>query len=225
MNIIISGGTASGKTTVMNVIGGMIPAEERIITVENAAELRLPQTRVVTLESRPPNIEGKGEVSVRDLLISALQMRPDRIVLGELCGGEVLDLLQAASTGHDGILATMHATSPCDVLTRLEMMATYVDSTLPLLTVRQMLALAIDLITYQESMRDGTRKMLKVVEIVGMQGDMVVTQDLFEYRQTDLREGRISGYHTATGNIPQCLDRLGKAGIDLPMSVFGQVVH
>jgi len=220
MNIIVSGGTASGKTTLMNVLGGMIPAEERIITVESAAELRLSRTRVVTLESRPPNIEGKGEVTVRDLLLSALRMRPDRIVLGELRGAEVLDLFQAASTGHDGTLATMHATSPRDVLTRLEMMATYSDLTLPLLTVRQMMASAIDLITYQERMRDGTRKVLKVVEVVGMQGDMVVTQDLFEYRQTGVQEGRLTGYHTATGNVPRCLARLGAAGIDLPISVF-----
>ena len=220
MNIILSGGTASGKTTALNAIGGMIPADERIITVENAAELRLPQTRVVTLESRPANIEGKGGVTVRDLLISALRMRPDRIILGELRGAEALDLFQAASTGHDGTLATLHATSPRDALARLEMMATYSDLTLPLLTVRQMMASAIDLITYQERMRDGTRKVLKVVEVVGMQGDMVVTQDLFEYRQTGFQEGRITGYHTATGNIPRCLVRLGEAGIDLPMSVF-----
>jgi pilus assembly protein CpaF len=219
-NIIVAGGTASGKTTLMNILGAMIPAEERIITVENAAELRLPQARVVTLESRPPNIEGKGEITVRDLLFSALRMRPDRIVLGELRGAEVLDLFQAASTGHDGTMATMHAASLRDVLTRLEMMATYSDFTLPLLTVRQMMASAINLITYQERMRDGTRKMLKVAEVVGMQGDIVVTQDLFEFRQIGFQEGRISGYHTATGNIPRCLGRLSEAGIDLPVSVF-----
>jgi len=203
-----------------NLIGGMIPAQERIITVEIASELRLHQPRVVILESRPPNVEGKGEVTVRDLLFAALRMRPDRIVFGELRGAEVLDLLEAANTGHDGTLATMHATSPRDALNRIEMMATYSDFSLPLLTVRQMMASAIDLITYQERMRDGSRKMIKVVEVVGMQGDRVMTQDLFEFRQTGVQEGRITGYHTATGSIPRCLDRLAAAGIELPMDMF-----
>jgi pilus assembly protein CpaF len=147
-------------------------------------------------------------------------MRPDRIIVGELRGAEVLDLFQAANTGHDGTLATMYATSPRDVLARLEMMATYSDFSLPLLTVRQMMASAIDLITYQERLRDGTRRMVKIVEVVGMQGDMVVTQDLFEFRQTGSQEGAISGQYTATGNVPRCLIRLSEAGIDLSMSVF-----
>jgi pilus assembly protein CpaF len=220
LNIVVAGGTGSGKTTVLNLVAGMIPDDERIVTVENAAELQLPQKHVVTLESRPPNIEGKGEISIRDLVINSLRMRADRIVVGEVQSAEALDLFQAMNTGHDGSMMTVHASSPRDVLVRLETMTTMANLSLPLLTIRQMMASAIDLITYQERLQDGTRKLLKVTEVVGMQGDVVMLQDIFEFRQTGVRDGKITGHHTAAGHIPRFLDRIQAAGIELPLSLF-----
>jgi pilus assembly protein CpaF len=221
-NIAIAGGVGSGKTTFLNIVAGMIPPDERIITVENAGELRLPETlkRVIRLESRPPNLEGRGEVTVRDLVINALRMRPDRIVVGEVRSSETFDLLQAMNTGHDGTAFTIHASSPRDALARLEMQVTYADLSVPLLSIRQMMASAIDLITYQERMPDGTRKVLKVTEVTGMQGDIIELQDIFEFRQTGVEDGRIRGHFTATGRIPGFLNRIQTAGIELPLSLF-----
>lgn len=220
LNIVVTGGTGSGKTTLLNLVAGMIPDDERIVTVENAAELQLPQKHIIALESRPPNIEGKGEISIRDLVINSLRMRPDRIVVGEVRSAEALDLFQAMNTGHDGSMMTIHASSPRDVLVRLETMTTMANLSLPLLTIRQMMASAIDLIIYQERMQDGTRKLLKVTEVVGMQGDVVMLQDIFEFRQTGVRDGKITGHHTAAGHIPRFLDRIQAAGIELPLSLF-----
>jgi len=218
LNIVVAGGTGSGKTTVLNILAGMIPAEERIVTVENAGELRLPDhlKRVVRMESRPPDTEGKGEVTMRDLVVNALRMRPDRIIVGEVRAAEVLDLMQAMNTGHDGTMTCIHATSPRDALARLEMQATYADLSVPLLTVRQMMASAVDLIVHQEWLRDGTRKILKVTEVTGMEGDVVALQDIFEFRQTGVQDGKITGHHTATGYIPKFLDRIKAAGVELP---------
>ena len=222
LNIVVAGGVGSGKTTMLNMIAGMIPADERVITVENAGELRLPEKlkHLIRMESRPPNLEGKGEVTIRDLVVNTLRMRPDRIVVGEVRAGEVLDLYQAMNTGHDGTMMTVHASGPRDVLIRLETMATMANLSLPLLTVRQMMASAIDLITHQERLRDGTRKILKVTEVVGMQGDVVMLQDIFEFRQTGIKDGKVTGYHTATGHIPKRLDRIQASGTEIPMSIF-----
>jgi pilus assembly protein CpaF len=222
LNIVVAGGTGSGKTTFLNLVAGMIPPDERVITVENAGELQLPQElkRVVRMESRPPNLEGRGEVTVRDLVINALRMRPDRIVVGEVRSSETFDLLQAMNTGHDGTVFTIHANSPRDALARLEMQVTYADLSVPLLSIRQMMASAIDLITYQERMQDGSRKVLKVTEVTGMQGDIVELQDIFEFRQTGVEDGRIRGHFTATGRIPGFLNRIQTAGIELPLSLF-----
>ena len=222
LNIVVAGGMGSGKKAVLELVAGMIPADERIITIENAGELRLSEKlkRVVRLESRPPDMEGKGEVTIRDLVINSLRMRPDRIVLGECRGAETLDILHAMNTDHDGTLMTIHANSPRDVLARLEMQATFANMTIPLLTVRQMMASAIDLITYQERLRDGSRKILKVTEVAGMEEDVIVLQDIFEFRQTGAKDGKITGHFTATGHIPGFLDRIKAAGVDLPMSLF-----
>ncbi len=222
LNMVVAGGTGSGKTTVLNLIAGMIPPDERIVTVENASEIRLPKSlrRVVTLESRPANLEGKGEVTVRDLVINSLRMRPDRIIVGEVRAGEALELLQAMNTGHDGTMITVHANSLRDTLTRLEAMVLMANPSLPLLNVRQQMATAIDLITHQERLQDGTRKMLKVTEVVGMQGDAIMLQDIFEFRQTGFSEGKVTGHFTATGKIPSFLHRLREAGIELPLSMF-----
>jgi pilus assembly protein CpaF len=222
LNIVVAGGTGAGKTTVLNLLAGMISSNERIITVENAGQLQLPEhlKYVVRLESRPPDAEGKGEVTVQDLFINALRMRPDRIIVSEVRSAEALDLFQAINTGHDGNLMTIHANGPRDVLVRLEMMSTMHDIALPLLTIRQMIASAIDLITYQERLRDGSRKILKVTEVADMEKDVIVLQDIFEFQQTGFEEGKITGHFTATGHIPRFLDRIKAAGIDLPMSLF-----
>jgi pilus assembly protein CpaF len=220
LNILVAGGSASGKTTVLNLIAGMIPDDERIVTVENVGELRLPQKYVVPLESRPANWEGKGEISVRDLVRNALRMRPDRIVVGEVRSAEVLDLVAAMSSGHEGSMATVHAGSPGDALARLEVMMNFGDLSLPPLNVRQMVASAIDLVTYQERLRDGSRKLLKVTEVAGMQGDVILTRDIFQFRETGAQEAGVTGYHTATGYIPRFLDRVAAAGTELPLSMF-----
>lgn len=222
LNIVVAGGTGSGKTTVLNIIAGMIPPEERIVVVQNVDELQLsPELkRVVRLEGRAPGIEGRGAVTMRDLVINALRMRPDRIIAGEVRGDEALDLFTAISHGHDGTMMTVHANSLRDVLTRLETMIALSNPALPLLNVRQQLASAIDLITYQERLRDGTRKMLKVAELQGLHGDVIVLSDIFEFRQTGFAEGRVSGHFTATGHVPSFLNRLREGGIEPPMSLF-----
>jgi pilus assembly protein CpaF len=220
-NIIISGGTGSGKTTLLNILSGFIPEDERIVTIENAAELQLRQEHVVTLESRPPNIEGRGEISIRDLVINSLRMRPDRIVVGEVRGGEALDMLQAMNTGHDGSLATGHANSPRDMLSRLETMVLMAGMDLPHRAIREQMAAAIDLIVHQDRMRDGTRKITSISEIQGMEGDIITMSEIFRFEQTGLENGKVIGRLRATGLRPKFMYKIQEAGIMLPPSIFG----
>jgi pilus assembly protein CpaF len=221
LNIVVSGGTGSGKTTYLNVLSSFIPNDERIVTVENAAELQLRQEHVVTLESRPPNIEGKGEVTIRDLVINCLRMRPDRIVVGECRGGEALDMLQAMNTGHDGSLTTAHANSPRDTLSRLETMCLMAGMDLPVRAIREQVASALDVVCQQERLRDGTRKIVKITEVQGMEGDIITMSDVFEFEQTGLEAGKVIGRVRPTGLRPKFIERIEQAGIHLPPSVFG----
>lgn len=221
LNGVVSGGTGSGKTTLLNVLSGFIPNDERIVTIENAAELQLRQEHVVTLETRPPNIEGRGEVTIRDLVINSLRMRPDRIVVGECRGGEALDMLQAMNTGHDGSLTTAHANSPRDCLARLETMCLMAGMELPVRAIREQVASAIDSIVQQERLRDGTRKVVKVTEIQGMEGEIITMSDIFEFEQTGFEGGKVIGRVRPTGLRPKFIDRIEAAGIHLPPSVFG----
>ncbi|MBN1936922.1 MAG: CpaF family protein [Anaerolineae bacterium] len=220
-NIVVAGGTASGKTTLLNIVTGMIPADERVIAVERRMEMqpRHPE-HLIRLESRPPNSEGQGEVTMRDLLLNALRMRPDRIILGESQGSGILEMLRAMNTGHDGGMLNLHATSPRDALARLEMMAMIDNPSLPLMNVRHELASAIDLILCQQQLTDGTRKLVNVTQVAGMQGNTIVLQNIFEYYQTGMVEGRVVGYHTATGVVPRFLTHFRDAGLDLPMRMF-----
>ena len=222
VNCIISGGTGSGKTTLLNVCSSFIPENERILTIEDAAELQLQQPHVVRLEARPANSEGKGRVEIRDLVINALRMRPDRIVVGECRGGEALDMLQAMNTGHDGSLTTVHSNSARDTLNRLETLVLMAGMELPLRAIRQQVASAIDLIVHQERLRDGSRKIVQASEVVGMEGDTIVMQDIFRFEQTGIDEdGKILGELLPTGLRPRINDRIVDAGIQLPPSVFG----
>ena len=221
LNIIISGGTGSGKTTLLNVMSGFIPDDERIITIENAAELQLRQEHVVTLESRPPNIEGRGEITIRDLVINSLRMRPERIIVGECRGGETLDMLQAMNTGHDGSMTTAHANSPRDTLSRIETMCLMAGMDLPVRAIREQVASAIDLIVQQERMRDGTRKVVTVTEVSGMEGDVITMTDIFSFEQTGMEAGKIIGRLRPTGLRPKFMDQIEAAGINLPPSIFG----
>jgi len=221
LNIVVSGGTGSGKTTFLNILSGFIPNNERIITIENAAELQLRQEHVVTLESRPPNIEGKGEVTIRDLVINSLRMRPDRIVVGECRGGEALDMLQAMNTGHDGSLTTAHSNSPRDTLARLETMCLMAGMDLPLRAIREQVASAIDLIVHQERMKDGSRKVVNITEVQGMEGDVIVMSDIFVFEQTGIEGGRVIGRLRPTGIRPKFIERIEAANIHLPPSIFG----
>ncbi len=221
LNIVVSGGTGSGKTTLLNVLSGFIPEEERIITVENAAELQLRQEHVVTLESRPPNIEGKGEISIRDLVINCLRMRPDRIVVGECRGGEALDMLQAMNTGHDGSLTTAHSNSPRDTLSRLETMVLMAGMDLPVRAIREQISAAVDLIAHEERMRDGSRKIVNITEVQGMEGDVIVMQDIFSFQQTGIEAGKVIGRLRPTGIRPKFMERIEQANIHLPPTIFG----
>ncbi|RJP50379.1 MAG: CpaF family protein [Anaerolineaceae bacterium] len=221
LNIIISGGTGSGKTTLLNVLSSFIPSDERILTIENAAELQLRQEHVVTLESRPPNIEGRGEITIRDLVINALRMRPERIIVGECRGGETLDMLQAMNTGHDGSMTTAHANAPRDALSRIETMCLMAGMDLPIKAIREQMASAVDLICQQERMRDGTRKITTITEISGMEGDVITMTDIFVYEQTGVENGRIMGRLRPTGLRPKFMDKIETAGIHLPPSIFG----
>jgi pilus assembly protein CpaF len=221
LNIIISGGTGSGKTTLLNVLSGFIPADERILTIENAAELQLRQEHVVTLESRPPNIEGRGEITIRDLVINALRMRPERIIVGECRGGETLDMLQAMNTGHDGSMTTAHANSPRDALARIETMCLMAGMDLPVRAIREQVASAVDVICQQERMRDGTRKVTTIAEVSGMEGDVITMTDIFVFEQTGTENGRIVGRLRPTGLRPKFMDKIEAAGIHLPPSIFG----
>jgi pilus assembly protein CpaF len=220
LNIVVSGGTGSGKTTLLNVLSSFIPNDERIITVENAAELQLRQAHVVTLESRPPNIEGKGEVTIRDLVINTLRMRPDRIVVGECRGGETLDMLQAMNTGHDGSLTTAHANSPRDMLSRLETMCLMAGMDLPVRAIREQIASAVDLIVQQARLRDGSRKITNITEVQGMEGDVIVMSDIFAFEQQGIENGKIIGQLKPTGIRPKFSGRVEAAGIQLPPRIF-----
>jgi pilus assembly protein CpaF len=221
LNLVVSGGTGSGKTTLLNVLSGFIPNDERIITIENAAELQLRQEHVVSLESRPTNIEGRGEVSIRDLVVNSLRMRPDRIVVGECRAGEALDMLQAMNTGHEGSMTTAHSNSPRDTLARLETMCLMAGMDLPVRAIREQVASALDLVVHQERMRDGTRKIVKITEIQGMEGDVITMSDIFEFEQTGLEAGKVIGRIRPTGLRPKFIDQIEAAGIHLPPSVFG----
>jgi len=221
LNIVISGGTGSGKTTLLNILSGFIPHDERIITVENAAELQLRQEHVVTLESRPPNIEGRGEVTIRQLVINTLRMRPDRIIVGEVRGAEALDMLQAMNTGHEGSMTTVHSNSPRDTLSRMETMTLMAGMELPVRAIREQIASAIDLIVHQSRMRDGSRKVVAISEVSGMEGDVISMTDLFVFQHGGFREGKVYGRLTPTGLRPKFMDKIEAAGIHLPASIFG----
>ena len=221
LNMIVSGGTGSGKTTLLNILSGFIPDDERIVTIENAAELQLRQEHVVTLESRPPNIEGRGEVSIRDLVINSLRMRPERIIVGECRGAESLDMLQAMNTGHDGSLTTLHANSPRDALARLETMVLMAGMDLPHRAIREQIASAIDVIVQQERMRDGSRRVISVSEVQGMEGDVITMSDIFSFEKTGIEGGKIIGRLVPTGLRPKFMEKIEAAGIRLPPNIFG----
>jgi len=221
LNVIVSGGTGTGKTTFLNILSSFIPEDERIITIENAAELQLRQEHVVTLESRPPNIEGKGEITIRDLVINALRMRPDRIVVGECRGGEALDMLQAMNTGHDGSMTTLHANNTRDALSRLETMCLMAGMELPHRAIREQIASAIDVIVQLERLRDGSRRVTYITEVQGMEGDVITTADIFKFEQIAYEGGKVIGRLRPTGIRPKFMDRIEDAGIHLPPSIFG----
>jgi pilus assembly protein CpaF len=221
LNLIISGGTGSGKTTLLNILSQFIPADERIVTVENAAELQLRQEHVVTLESRPPNIEGRGEVTIRQLVINCLRMRPDRIIVGEIRDEAALDMLQAMNTGHDGSMTTAHSNSPRDSLARLETMVMMAGMELPVRAIREQVSSAIDLIIHQERMRDGTRKVVNITEVSGMEGDVITMTDIFVFEQSGFEGGKIIGRLRPTGLRPKFMDKIEASGIHLPPSIFG----
>lgn len=221
LNSVVSGGTGSGKTTLLNVLSGFIPNDERIITVENAAELQLQQEHVVPLESRPPNIEGKGEITIRDLVVNCLRMRPERIVVGECRSGEALDMLQAMNTGHDGSLTTLHANTPRDALARLEVMCLMAGMDLPVRAIREQVASAVDMIVQQQRLRDGSRKIIYITEVQGMEGEMITMSDVFEFEQTNFENNKIVGRIRPTGLRPKFYEKIEDAGISLPPSVFG----
>ncbi len=222
LNVIVSGATGSGKTTLLNVLSNFIPANERIITVEDAAEVQLNQTHVLTLESRPPNLEGKGQVTIRDLVRNTLRMRPDRIIVGEVRGGEALDMLQAMNTGHDGSLTTVHSNSPRDTLARIETMVLMAGMDLPIRAIREQVASALDLIVHIHRLRDGTRRVTHVTEVVGMEGDIITLQDLmlFDYGMGVDENGKYRGYLKATGIRPAFSEHLENYGIHLPAELF-----
>jgi pilus assembly protein CpaF len=221
LNVVISGGTGSGKTTLLNVLSGFIPSDERIVTIENAAELQLHQEHVVTLESRPPNIEGRGEISIQQLVINCLRMRPDRIVVGEIRGGEALDMLQAMNTGHDGSLTTAHSNGPRDTVSRIETMSLMAGMDLPLRAIREQIASAVDLIVHQERFRDGTRKITAITEVQGMEGDVITLADIFAFQQTGYEDGKVLGRLRPTGLRPKFMERIEAHDIYLPPNIFG----
>jgi pilus assembly protein CpaF len=222
LNIVVSGGTGSGKTTTLNALSSFIPEDERIITVENAAELQLRQDHVVTLESRPPNVEGKGEISIRDLVINCLRMRPERIVVGECRGGEALEMLQAMNTGHDGSMTTLHANTPRDAIARIETMVLMAGMDLPVRAIREQIAAAVNVIVQQSRLKDGSRKITNITEVQGMEGDVVVLQDVFLFEQTGLDErGKIIGQLRPTGIRPKFVEAFESQNIYLPPNIFG----
>jgi pilus assembly protein CpaF len=220
-NVIVAGGTGSGKTTLLNLLSGFIPEDERIVTVEDAAELRLVQPHVVRLEARPPNIEGKGAVTIRDLVKNCLRMRPDRIIVGECRGGEALDMLQAMNTGHDGSLTTVHANSSRDVIARLETMVLMSGMELPSKAIREQIASAVDIIIQESRLSDGSRKIVAISEVVGMEGQQIVMQDIFEFRQTGVDEnGKVLGVFRPTGAVPSFYESFKSRGIKMDPAIF-----
>ena len=226
LNCLISGGTGAGKTTLLNVLSGFIGARERIVTIEDAAELQLHQEHVVRLETRPPNIEGRGAVRQRQLLVNALRMRPDRIVVGEVRGEEALDMLQAMNTGHDGSLTTVHANTPRDALARIETMVAMGATNLPERAIRQQITSAIQLVVQQSRMSDGTRRVTSVSEITGMEGDTITMQEIFLFEKTGItKEGKVLGRFRATGIRAKCCERLRSSGINLPAEMFEGVME
>ena len=221
LNIFVSGGTGSGKTTTLNVLSGFIPPEERIVTIEDAAEIQLRQEHVITLESRPPNIEGKGAITIRDLVRNSLRMRPERIIVGEVRGAEALDMLQAMNTGHDGSLTTGHANTPRDMLARLETMVLMAGMDLPVRAIREQISSAIDLIIQQSRLRDGTRKVTHITEVQGMEGEIIVLQDIFCFKQEGIdTEGNVDGHFFASGIRPKFMSRLEASSLNLGAEVF-----
>jgi pilus assembly protein CpaF len=223
INTVISGGTGSGKTTLLNVLSAFIPPRERIVTIEDPCELQLRQPHIVRLETRPPNIEGRGEVTQRQLVKNALRMRPDRIIVGEVRAGEAFDMLQAMNTGHDGSLTTVHANSPRDGLARIENMVLMANLELPIRAIREQVASAINMIVHLSRLRDGTRRVTHVTEVVGMEGDMITLQDIFLFHQMGVeRDGRVKGVIQATGLRPRCVDKFEQEGIILPPDTFAQ---
>jgi pilus assembly protein CpaF len=223
-NVLISGGTGSGKTTLLNALSAFIDNKERIITIEDSAELQLQQRHVVRLETRPANIEGKGEISQRDLVKNALRMRPDRIIVGEVRAGEAFDMLQAMNTGHDGSMTTAHANTPRDTLSRLETMCLMAGMDLPMKAIREQLAAAVDLIVQQERLKDGSRRITNITEVQGMEGDVIVLQDIFTFQQTGIENGKIVGRMKPTGIRPKFMSRFEVANIYLPPNIFGSGV-
>ena len=221
LNIVISGGTGSGKTTLLNILSQFIPPEDRIVTIENAAEIQLRQEHVITLESRPPNIEGTGEITIRQLVVNSLRMRPDRIIVGEIRDEESLDMLQAMNTGHDGSMTTAHSNSPRDTLSRIETMALMAGMDLPIRAIREQIASAIDIVVHQERLRDGTRKVVNVTEIAGMEGDVITMTDIFTFEQRGVEDGNVIGELRPTGLRPKSIGQIEAAGIHLPPSIFG----
>ncbi len=221
MNVIISGGTGSGKTTFLNILSQFIPSDERIVTIENAAELQLRQEHVVTLESRPANIEGRGEVTIRQLVINSLRMRPDRIIVGEVRDDAALDMLQAMNTGHDGSMTTLHSNSPRDTLSRLETMVMMAGMELPARAIREQVSSAVDLVVHQDRMRDGARKIVNITEVSGMEGDVITMTDIFLFEQSGFEGGKVVGRLRPTGLRPKFMDKIDAAGIHLPASIFG----
>jgi len=224
INILISGGTGSGKTTFLNVLSSFIPETERIVTIEDAAELQLQQDHVITLETRPANAEGTGKIAIRDLVVNSLRMRPDRIVVGEVRSSEALDMLQAMNTGHDGSLTTVHANTPRDSLSRLETMVMMSGMDLPSRAIREQIASAINLIIQVSRFPDGSRKILKVTEVLGMESETITLQDIFEFRQEGFTEnGKVKGRHVPTGIVPGYIDKLRIHGENLSTSIFKSV--
>jgi len=220
-NIVVAGGTGSGKTTLLNVLSGFIPPTDRIVTIEDAAELRLVQPHVIRLEARPPNIEGRGAITIRDLVRNALRMRPDRIIVGECRSGESLDMLQAMNTGHDGSLTTVHANSPRDVISRLETMVLMSGLELPSRAIREQIASAIDLVVHESRLSDGSRKVTCISEVVGLEGLQIVMQDLFEFKQTGVDEkGKVLGSFMPTGAVPTFFEHLKSRGLHLDPAIF-----
>ena len=225
INMVVSGGTGTGKTSLLNVLSSFIPENERIITIEDTAELQLNQTHVVRLEKRPPNIENRGEITIRQLVVNALRMRPDRIIVGECRSGEALDMLQAMNTGHDGSMTTIHSNSPRDTLRRVETMVLMAGMELPLKAIREQVASSIELIVHLSRLRDGTRKVVQISEVQSMEGDTIVMQDMFKFEQTGITNGRVVGSLKSTGLRPRFTEKLESNSIHLPESMFTNVRH